>query len=132
MFSRRAAIWLTLLVGLVAISRSVLGAWPLENRIQLVLPRRGVVERIRIEISDSEGEVLRTTELHPDIPNPESVLYVAHLPRGKYHWCAEFEIRPSGALDKNHVGGWTRMGVRHQIRFEGEDYRFPPPEDEAQ
>jgi hypothetical protein len=128
---RRAARWLATFLGLMAVLQVMSGALPRENRIRIDLPPEVTVTRVVMEISDLAGELLRIANLGAPIPNPPSLEYVVNLPPGEYCLSTTYELRRPMDLDKDHGTGSTVMGVRHQIRLEGEDHHLPPPQHEA-
>jgi hypothetical protein len=130
--SRRTwAKWLLWLVGLAVAGSLAKSTIPVENRLVFHLLGENTVRRVDVEIRDDHGDVWRTAELFVPSPNPRSLSYVAALPRGEYQIATSYELLDVGQTDKNHRGGWTRKTVRHQIRLEGADHHFPPPNDEA-
>ena len=129
--TRRVAAWLVLLVGLSVVLPVLKGILPRENRLRIDLPPERAIERVKVEVSNITGEILTGVELRAPDPNPRSLECVMRLPPGDYRVSVCMEDRPARQLDKNHGGGWTRVGVLHQIRFEGEDHHFPPPDNEA-
>jgi hypothetical protein len=110
----------------LALGKQLEGIWPHDNRLILKLPQREV-RSVRIELSDTSGELLRSVTLFPKDKLQKSLEYTARLPNGAYRAELAFECRSDAFDDKNHEGGWTLVGVQHQIRLEGEDYRFPAP-----
>lgn len=128
---RRSAQWGVLLLGLLAVAHVGSVAVPRENRLAIDFPADEVVREVRLEVTGLDGQPWSSIELHPPIPNPRRLECVLNLPPAEYRVEATYEIRPAGELDKNHGGGWTRVGVQHQIRLEGEAHHFPPPDHEA-
>lgn len=130
--ARRALTWLVLLLGLSVAARLVSQTWPRENHLRLTLSRSVVADRVALEIVDLDGETWRSAELHPAAQNPTALEYTVSLPPADYQIRLQYRVRSIGYVDKNHGGGWTTLVIQHQIRLDGGDYRFPPPDDEAQ
>lgn len=129
--AKRVASWAALFLGCMALAHVIAPSFPRESRITIGLPVNTTVEAVRLEIARVDGEVLRTVELRPPFTRARQVEYVVALPPDEYRIETEYELRPADKHDKSHGGGWTRMGVQHQIRLEGEAHHFPPPEHEA-
>ena len=125
---RRVVQWGLLLIGIVAIGNQVNHVWPRENRIILRLPK-SPVRRVKLDLFDGNEELLRTVELFPRPEQSVRLEYVVNVPKGLYRLDIDYEVQVADSNIKTPGVGWTRVGVRHQIRMEGEDYRFPPPEE---
>lgn len=100
--------------------------------MRIALPRTHEVRRVTLSIEGLDGEIFRTVELRPSSSQPRSLTYNVSLPQQIYVVRVEFDGRPLGYIDKNQGGGWTTVGTQHQIRLDGGDHYFPPPDDEAQ
>lgn len=85
-----------------------------------------------VTITGLDGEPYRSSELHPGFPQPQWLTYVVDLPPQTYRVELEYHERPIGYVDKNHEGGWTTVGTQHQIRLDGGNHYFPPPDHEAE
>lgn len=124
-----------MLLGLAGTAHVLTPSLPRDNRIRFRLPPDVEVGRVNVEVSDLLGETWTSAELFPEDPSSSEITYLVKLPPGNYRFKTEYEIRSkirsADADDKNHGGGWTRVGVQHQIRLEGEDHHFPPPDHEA-
>ena len=116
------------LAGTLAIGRQVAAVWPKQNRVIVRLPV-AEVRRVSIEIRQPHGEPIRRIELFPTSTRARQVECVVDAASGDYEFDVDYEFRAPDQVDKNHGGGWTRVGVQHQIRLEGEDYRIPPPKE---
>ena len=130
--TRRAVTWLTLAAGLVGLGHVVADAWPHENNVRIGLPPAREIRRVMLSIQGLDGESYRRIELRPRHPQPRWLTYNVNLPPQIYVIHVEFDGRPLGHDDKNQGGGWTTVGTQHQIRLDGGDHYFPPPDDEAQ
>jgi hypothetical protein len=128
---RRVAAWVVLFLGLFGLAHQISRAVPRDNRLVIGLSGDDVVREVRVDVTSPDGQAWRTIELHPLIPNPRRLECLLKLPPGEYRIDATYDMRPAGRIDKDHESDWTRMGVQHQIRLEGEDHHFPPPEHEA-
>lgn len=129
---RRAVTWLTLAGGLLGIGRVVADSWPHENSIRIGLAKAREIRLVTLTIQDLDGESFRTVELRPNHPQPRWLTYNVSLPSQIYVVRVDFSERPLGHVDKNQGGGWTTVGTQHQIRLDGGDHYFPPPDSEAQ
>ncbi len=127
----RVAQWTVLLLGLLAVGHVASSSVPRENHLRFGLSADRAVRSLEVEVSSATGEELRSAVLRPAGGNPLKIDYLLSIPPGNYQVYIVYEMRPAEDLDKNHVGGWTRVGVQHQIRLEGEDHHFPPPDQEA-
>lgn len=126
---KRVVLWLTLLVGLLLLGGEVAGGLPRDNRLVFELPHGTEVRRVSLTLTDSKQDVVRTIDLFPHGMVERSLSHTVSAVNGNYQLSVEFEMRAPGDVDKNHGGGWTRVGVLHQIRLEGANYRFPPPKE---
>jgi hypothetical protein len=125
---RRFVLWAVLLLGLLGIGKQVELVWPVDNRLIVSLPD-AEVRAVTIELCEPTGEALRSVTLFPRASTARQVEHSVKIARGDYQATLVFEYRSAAQVDKNHGGGWTRVGVQHQIRLTGEDYRFPAPQE---
>jgi hypothetical protein len=103
--------------------------WPRKNRIIVGLPRSRV-NTVKFDIFDSDNELVRSASFFPKTTTPPRIAYEVDVPSGLYRLEIEYEVSKFDSRDgKTHGVDWTRVGVQHQVRLEGEEYRFPPPEE---
>jgi len=128
---RRGAVWGVAILGALGIAQQVSRAVPRENRVMISLSREAVVREVRVDVTDADGEPWKSVQLFPRIPNPPWIECLVNVPAGEYRIKLTYQIRSTGSIDKNQESDWTLMGVQHQIRLDGEDHHFPPPDHEA-
>ena len=128
---RRAAQWGLLLAGFLALGQIASGIVPRDNVLTFSIPRGSELRRLDVEIRTADDQVLRMVTLYPQFRRAPRLEHVLSVPPGQYKLDLTYEIRSADFDDKNQGGGWTRLGLQHQIRLEGEDHRIPPPDHEA-
>jgi hypothetical protein len=103
--------------------------WPRDNEIVILLPKKPV-HKVQLSLFDSDDDLIRSASFFPGFSAPSKISYGVSVPSGTYRLEIEYEISSEKAsIGKSPGVDWTRMGVQHQVRLEGEEYRFPPPEE---